>query len=108
MKINKVFIAMVADKEECLSIIPNTYTISSCLHEMTDDKIKVKMSGKLLLMFAILSKQCTKISGEKVWNKDDYEMVRKCKPNIMNSFHHHGSISDYFAFGNKKSFGMIN
>ena len=49
-------IAMVADKEECLSIIPNTYTISSCLHEMTDDKIKVKMSGNLLLIFAILLK----------------------------------------------------
>ena len=107
-KSKKTIIAIVADKDKCLSMVPNTFTIPSSLHEPTDNQIKVQMSGKLLLMFAILPNQCTDICAKKSWNKNDYIMVQKCKPNIMNLFHHHGSTGKYFAFGNKGSFGTTN
>ena len=35
-------------------------------------------------------------------------MVKSCKPNIMDSLHHHGSIGNYYAFGNKANYGMVN
>ena len=54
------YIAMVGDKEKCKSMIPNTYTFSSCLHKFTGENKPIKMSGKLLLLMAVLPKINTK------------------------------------------------
>ena len=46
---------------------------------------------------------------DNIWNKEDYVMVRKCKPNIMaaSSYKHHGSSGACYAFGNKADYRMI-
>ena len=107
-KISGHFIAMVADKEECIRMIPNTYTISSCVHTYTGKNKPIKMLGKLVLFMAMLPKVSTKMCSDKVWNKQDFVMVKKCKPNIMDSFHHHGSLGNYYSFGNKANYGMVD
>ena len=99
---------MVGEKIECKSMIPNTYTISSCLHKFNGNNKPIKMSGKLLLLLAVLPKLNTKMSSEKVWSKEDYVMVKLCKPSIMDSLHHHGSTGNYYAFGNKANYAMVN
>ena len=54
--------AIVADKDTSISMVPNTFMITSSLHEPTNNELEVKMSGKLLLVFAILPNQTTDIS----------------------------------------------
>ena len=60
------YIAMVGDKDECKSMIPNTYTFSSCLHKFTSKNKPIKMSGKLVLLMATVPKINTKMCSDKV------------------------------------------
>ena len=66
------------------------------------------MSGKLVLIIAALPTRGIQTSVDKIWNKSDFIIARKCKPNIMNSFHHHGSIGYYYSFGNKANYAIVD
>ena len=103
------FVLMLADKNECLKLIPNCYTFSSCLcHSAGKNKAtSIKISGKLVLLIAALPTRGIPNRVEKIWNKSDFIIARKCKPNIMNSFHHHGSIGNCYSFGNKGNYAIV-
>ena len=34
--------------------------------------------------------------------------VKSCKPNVMTTYDHHGSIGSYFSFVNKRLYGQVN
>jgi len=62
-------------------------------------------SGRVVLMTCIF-RQPPKTS--KTWNKEDFVLIKKCKPNILQSSNHHQSTGYYASFGNKGSYEMQN
>ena len=109
-KSNGKVVTMVGCKDECLKLIPNIIKFSSCLSKLSGKKKQksIEMSGKLVLFIAVEPRGSTQTCVNKIWNKDDFIMARKCKPNIMESFNHHGSIGYYCSFGNKANYGIVD
>lgn len=66
----------------------------------------MKLSGKLILHIATLPTSSTQTCVDKIWNKDNFCMAQKCKPNIMDCFYCHGSIGNCYLFGNKTNYLM--
>ena len=85
------------EKSDALEIFPELITSASTYN---DDP-----SGAVLLM-ACGYKPVSK-TGKK-WDDNDYALVKKCKPNILQNSNHHMSTGYYASFGNKGSYEMIN
>ena len=92
-KIKKRIIIIVANKEECVAVLPSLI-ISSSINNTAP-------SGKVIIMACVLDN--TKPSTQS-WTYDDYPSIKSCKPNILSSSNHHGSVGYYASFGNKGSF----
>ena len=44
-----------------------------------------------------------------IWGKENTSVVRECKTNIIKgNSSHHGSSGNYFSFGDRANYGLIN
>ena len=84
---------ITASKKECQEYIPSLIVSSSVMN--------VKPSGILVLLSTTFKKIHT---SEKVWSIDDFNMIKKSKPNILKSHSHFNSNGFYALFGNKGCF----
>lgn len=87
------YVMITAMKNECKEFIPSLIVSSSVN--------KVVPSGVVVLLTS------TKMNinpSQKVWSIDDYNMIKKSKPNILSSNNHYNSKGFYASFGNKGSF----
>ena len=84
---------ITALKNECQTYIPSLIVSSSVNN--------IKPSGKVVLLTTVFKKIN---SSEKVWSIDDFNMIKKSKPNILKSNTHFNSNGFYASFGNKGSF----
>jgi hypothetical protein len=87
-KIKSRYIMILVDKKECLQHFP-TLLVSSSVGNKSP-------SGKLVIMACILDVK--KDSTSHIWQEKDFDNVKRCKPNIMSSFSHHGSLGYYASF----------
>ena len=87
------YIMITALKHECQGYIPSLIVSSSVNN--------VKPSGKVVLLTTTLKNINP---TEKIWSIDDYNMIKKSKPNILSSNTHFNSKGFYVSFGNKGSF----
>ncbi len=66
-----------------------------------------KGSGYVILFLGRLQRQ-TGIS-KYLWGKGKTSVVRDCKSNIIKgNLSHHGSSGNYFSFGNRANYGLMN
>jgi hypothetical protein len=91
------FCIITLEKSDAVTIFPELLTSSSTYNE--------EPSGRLLLM-ACAYKPVPKTS--KIWDTNDYKLIKKCKPNILQGSNHHESTGYYASFGNKGSYEMVN
>ena len=89
-------VIVTASKEECSKHLPSL--ITSCSTH------NIEPSGVVVLMMTTW-KPVSKTN--KKWNEDDFNRIKKCKPNILKSSNHHKSAGFYASFGNKGSFDRI-
>ena len=90
------YILIVTKKIECLKILPDLFISSSTTN--------TSLLGKLVIMACVLDE--TKSSSPH-WQLKDYATIKSCKPNILSTSNHHGSVGYYALFGNKCSFDKI-
>ena len=95
------YLVITLDKSELrqFSMFNHVMITSHGLHSSADG------SGKLLLLFARLQKKPTGI----VWDKNHYIAVKECKKSVIGKHNkHHGSLGEYFSFGNKAAYETID
>ena len=100
-KSKKNMLFITANKEECLSLFPNTYIHGTVLTKQDLDNPSMTMSGVVILMMAVL--RDTK--NETYWNDDIHEMALRCKPNSLSSYSHHDTTGFVYSFGNRPNYG---
>ena len=87
------YMMIIASKKECLEYIP-TLILSSSV-------VNIKPSGMLVLL-SVTTKRINRL--EKVWTIEDFNLIKKAKPNILKSQSHFNSSGFYASFGNKGCF----
>ena len=66
---------------------------------------KSKILDYVLLAVMQLDKTLDRLGFK--WGREQYEIVKSCKKNIMTLVNnHHGSCGEYFSWGNKGNYGM--
>ena len=67
-------------------------------------------SDKVVLMVGTLARVSKIIAYDSFHKESIRTTIKRCKPNIMvsPSYKHHGSSGDYYAFGNKTNYGLID
>ena len=64
-------------------------------------------SGRLMIMMAVL--KVKQSNTALLWSNKHYDAVRRCKKNVMTKKNsHHGSNGEYFSFGNKAEYKLVN
>ena len=91
---------ITADLEECQQIMPRILSFSTCF---TEEKTQSTKTGKVVIM--ICSLRLT--NEEPNWDNSIRTLAKKCKPNILKGYDHHGSSGECYAFGNKPHYGMV-
>ena len=93
-KIKNRYILILAQKKECLKILPDLFVSSSVTNKTP--------SGTVVIMACVLDTK--KFNQSSPWQSADFTKLKSCKPNILSSSSHHGSVGYYASFGNKGSF----
>ena len=99
---------IVCEKKEILLHDPNLMVMDGSQQTEEEETVsKYQGSGFLVLFLGKLQRD----SGvsKYVWAKDKINMVKECKTNIIKgNSSHHGSSGNYFSFGNRANYGVIN
>ena len=86
---------------------PNIFYINTtarCDYNNRNDG-KYKPSGVVVL--CVITLNCQQQKTDWNWGKQHYDLVRKCKNDLMGgSASHYGSEGKYYSFGNKGNYGM--
>ena len=92
-KTRKNYLTIIADKDECMRVIPNTYTLGTSMHEKTSDckRNNTPLSGKIILMITTLPSFNDNNRYDTVWEHLIYDKVKTYKPNVLASYDHFGS-----------------
>ena len=101
---------MTADKKDCLKWFPNTHVFGSSLTDkrglsLTTD---IPLSGAVVLILSIIPSEKYITPGKQTFDDELYSKVKSCKPNVMETYNHHGSFGSCFSFCNKPLYGNIN
>ena len=62
----------------------------------------------VILQVAIIDKLNRADDNSNDWNNEIFFKAKKCKPNSLKSFDHHGTKGFNYSFGNKPLYGMSN
>ena len=100
---------ITGNKDECVSV-PNTFVLGLSLTDKTCDRKRneIKMSGKVILMIAIQTQCNSSNVNNVVWDNSLYDRLKRCKPDVLKSYDHHGSQGSCFSFGNKPYYKIVN
>ena len=101
-KSHRVF--FTANKDECLSIFPNTYVFGTV---MTYKGAKgcdtsPSMSGVVIIMMGVVRRNTNEI----FWSEEIHDKAKSCKTNTLRSYSHHGTEGYVNYFGNKPYYGI--
>ena len=105
------YIIAVADKSEVLKNCCHNNIIilrhsSQCVGN-DEDKNKIELSGKLVLMVATM--KINKSANDMCWNTNLFKTVKDCKNSVIDENNsHNGSEGYHFSFGNKAQYKMVN
>ena len=100
-QMNKNYLIITMDKSELRQFSAFNHVMIMS-HGLNDD---ANASGKLLLLFARLQKKQKGI----IWDKKHYTAVKECKKSVIGKHNkHHGSLGEYFSFGNKAAYETVD
>ena len=104
------YMIITANKSECKNAFPNTFTYSTSMTErcVTLNKTDASHSGVVILVIVALPNIINNSRYDGSWVNGLYNDVRSCKPNVLESYDHHGSKGARFSFGNKPFYGIVN
>ena len=102
------FCMIVGEKTELMLHNPNLMIADGSGSEKEcDSDRQYKGSGYVMMFLGRLQRQ-TDIS-KYLWGKEKTGVVRYCKSNIIKgNSSHHGSSGNYFSFGNRANYGLLN
>ena len=104
------FMLIITDKDDCQRINTNTHAFCSRMtiqSNIKNDNSNI-LSGKIVLMLAILPAVNAKNDNKKSWDDSIYGIARACKPNCLKTYDHFGSKGFTYSFGNKPLYGNVN
>ena len=95
------YIVITIDKSELLQYSAFNHVIAMS-HGLNSNDMG---SGKLLVLFARLQKNPKGL----IWSKKHYKAVKECKKSVISKHNkHHGSLGEYFSFGNKAAYETVD
>ena len=109
--INGGYIAIIGNKIEFLQVNPDLIVVDGSNQELLQDNMNdetvYQPSGILVLCIARLERD--KIRTAYKWNAKDANTISTCKTNIITAHStHYGSTGDYYCFGNRANYGLID
>ena len=102
---------MVVKKQEILDHNPHVIVVDGSSQELlcdnTNDISNYKPSGILVLLMVKL--KSTLVKSQYSWGQKDAVEIKKWKNNIISKHStHFGSTGNYYSFGNRANYGMID
>ena len=87
---------------------PNLMVMDVSSQQIEEETVSnYQISGYLVLFLGRLQRENG--VSEYVWRKDEINEVKECKSNIIKgNSSHHGSSGEYYSFGNRANYGVIN
>ena len=105
------FMAITTDKNNCVSNSNDVVSVPASYRLQTQNRGKGPTdngSGVMLLFLCVIDVEVHK--RERVWTDECESKLRYSKNNILASSKskHYDSVGQYYSFGNKCNFGMVN
>ena len=103
------YILIVGDKLELMETNDDLIVVDGSSQENDHKSIndRYKPSGKVILSLCKLHQQHNNTYFS--WGKSEAKLLKKSKHNVMKGHSSHfGSTGDYYSFGNRANYGMIN